>query len=118
MLPDLRLAPTRVRLLSTRALSRLGFREDSFLIVLAVLIGFVTAAVLTALEQSGLVAPVAERAALLNEAVMAVLPVFDAQMREYAYQRNKEFASVATDDRAMAAQFSLAADTLAASSSS
>ena len=41
---DLLLAPTRVRLLSTRALSRLGFREDSFLIVLAVLIGVVTAA--------------------------------------------------------------------------
>jgi CIC family chloride channel protein len=44
MLSDLSLAPTRVRLLSTRALSRLGFREDAFLIVLAVLIGVVTAA--------------------------------------------------------------------------
>ncbi|HEV3117900.1 MAG TPA: efflux RND transporter permease subunit, partial [Gemmataceae bacterium] len=28
---------------------------------------------------------------LLNDAVMSVLPVFDAQMREYAYQRNQEF---------------------------
>ena len=37
-------APTRVRLLSTRALSRLGFREDTFLIFLAVLIGLITAA--------------------------------------------------------------------------
>jgi CIC family chloride channel protein len=44
MLSELRLAPTRVRLLSTRALSRLGFREDTFLIFLAVLIGLVTAA--------------------------------------------------------------------------
>ena len=40
---DLRLAPARVRTLSTRALSRLGFREDAFLIVLAVLIGLITA---------------------------------------------------------------------------
>jgi Cu(I)/Ag(I) efflux system membrane protein CusA/SilA len=31
------------------------------------------------------------KAALVNEAVMAVLPPFDAQMREYAYQRNLEF---------------------------
>jgi len=51
VLPDLRLAPTRVRLLSTRALSRLGFREDSFLIVLAVLIGFVTAAAAVAFHE-------------------------------------------------------------------
>jgi copper/silver efflux system protein len=48
-------------------------------------------AVLAALEQGGLVGPVAERAGVMNEAAMAVLPVFDAQMREYAYQRNKEF---------------------------
>ncbi|HZV03968.1 MAG TPA: efflux RND transporter permease subunit [Gemmataceae bacterium] len=33
----------------------------------------------------------AARGGLINEAVMAVLPVFDAQMREYAYQRNQEF---------------------------
>jgi Cu(I)/Ag(I) efflux system membrane protein CusA/SilA len=33
----------------------------------------------------------ASRAGLVNEAVMAVLPVFDAQMREYVYQRNQEF---------------------------
>ncbi|HEY7308869.1 MAG TPA: efflux RND transporter permease subunit [Gemmataceae bacterium] len=33
----------------------------------------------------------ASRTGLVNEAVMAVLPVFDAQMREYAYQRNQEF---------------------------
>jgi CIC family chloride channel protein len=44
MLSNLSLAPTRVRLLSTRALSRLGFREDSFLIVIAVLVGIITAA--------------------------------------------------------------------------
>jgi Cu(I)/Ag(I) efflux system membrane protein CusA/SilA len=30
-------------------------------------------------------------AELINEAVMAALPTFDAQMREYAYQRNQEF---------------------------
>ncbi|MHB1421966.1 MAG: efflux RND transporter permease subunit [Gemmataceae bacterium] len=35
-----------------------------------------------------------ERAAVVNEAVMAVLPMFDAQMREYAYQRNQEFENV------------------------
>ena len=51
MIPELRLAPTRVRLLSTRALSRLGFREDSFLIVLAVLIGLVTAAAAVAFHE-------------------------------------------------------------------
>ena len=44
MLSELRLAPSRVRLLSTRALSRLGFREDTFLIFLAVLIGLISAA--------------------------------------------------------------------------
>ncbi|HSU65481.1 MAG TPA: chloride channel protein, partial [Tepidisphaeraceae bacterium] len=44
MISNLALAPTRVRLLSTRALARLGFRDNSFLIVLAVLIGIVTAA--------------------------------------------------------------------------
>src|SRR5262249_58111651 len=31
------------------------------------------------------------KAAVVNEAVMEALPVFDAQMREYAYQRNPEF---------------------------
>jgi len=44
VIADLTLAPSRMRLLSTRALARLGFREDSFLIVLAVLIGLITAA--------------------------------------------------------------------------
>ena len=51
MLPDLKLAPTRVRVLSTRALSRLGFREDSFLIVLAVVIGMVTAGAAVAFHE-------------------------------------------------------------------
>ena len=31
------------------------------------------------------------RDAVINEAVMALLPLFDAHMREYAYQRNHEF---------------------------
>jgi chloride channel protein, CIC family len=44
MLSNLRVAPTRMRLLSTRALSRLGFREDSFLMILAVVIGLITGA--------------------------------------------------------------------------
>jgi len=44
MVGDIGLAASRVRILSTRALSRFGFREDSFLIVVAVLIGMVTAA--------------------------------------------------------------------------
>ncbi|HEY2586011.1 MAG TPA: chloride channel protein [Tepidisphaeraceae bacterium] len=51
MLSNLKLAPTRVRVLSTRALSRLGFREDSFLIVLAVVIGVVTAAAAVTFHQ-------------------------------------------------------------------
>ena len=51
MLLDLTLAPTRVRLLSTRALSRLGFREDSFLIILAVVIGVITAAAAVAFHE-------------------------------------------------------------------
>ena len=51
MLADLSLAPTRMRLLSSRALSRLGFREDSFLIVLAVLIGLVTGAAAVAFHE-------------------------------------------------------------------
>jgi Cu(I)/Ag(I) efflux system membrane protein CusA/SilA len=51
-------------------------------------------AVLDALDAARLIDnPGAEaaRVGLVNEAVMAVLPVFDAQMREYAYQRNQEF---------------------------
>ena len=51
MLADLSLAPTRVRLLSTRALSRLGFRDDSFLIVLAVVIALITAAAAVAFHE-------------------------------------------------------------------
>ena len=51
MISDLSLAPTRVRLLSTRALSRLGFREDTFLIVLAVMIGMITAAAAVAFHE-------------------------------------------------------------------
>ena len=51
MLSNLRLAPTRVRVISTRALSRLGFREDSFLIVLAVVIGIITAAAAVTFHQ-------------------------------------------------------------------
>ena len=51
MISELRLAPTRVRLLSTRALSRLGFREDTFLIFLAVVIGFITAAAAVAFHE-------------------------------------------------------------------
>jgi CIC family chloride channel protein len=51
MISDLSLAPTRVRLLSTRALSRLGFREDTFLIVLAVVIGMITAAAAVAFHE-------------------------------------------------------------------
>src|SRR5262249_55700863 len=49
------------------------------------------AAVLAALVDRGLADRPDAPADLVNEAVMAVLPVFDAQMREYAYQRNKEF---------------------------
>ncbi len=47
------------------------------------------------LTQAGTIAPTsdAERESKVNEAVMVVLPLFDAQMREYAYQRNQEFES-------------------------
>ncbi len=45
---------------------------------------------LEALCARGLVARPEDPAAAVNEAVMAALPRFDAQMREYAYQRNQE----------------------------
>src|SRR5262249_42189821 len=51
-------------------------------------------AVLDAILQRGWTLPPEEpaaKAALLNETVTAVLPLFDAQMREYAFQRNQEF---------------------------
>jgi Cu(I)/Ag(I) efflux system membrane protein CusA/SilA len=48
-------------------------------------------AVLDGLCSRGIVAKPADPAGAVNEAVMAVLPRFDAQMREYAYQRNQEF---------------------------
>jgi Cu(I)/Ag(I) efflux system membrane protein CusA/SilA len=45
-----------------------------------------------ALSQAGLIGePAADVQSQVNEAVMAVLPMFDAQMREYAYGRNREF---------------------------
>jgi Cu(I)/Ag(I) efflux system membrane protein CusA/SilA len=50
--------------------------------------------VLEALSKAGLMAdPDHEnaRATVVNEALMAVLPMFDVHMREYAYQRNQEF---------------------------
>jgi Cu(I)/Ag(I) efflux system membrane protein CusA/SilA len=52
-------------------------------------------ALLDALEARGLVQaqPVDSpaRATLVNDAVTAALPLFDAQVREFAYQRNQEF---------------------------
>jgi Cu(I)/Ag(I) efflux system membrane protein CusA/SilA len=50
-----------------------------------------TGTVLDALVRRGAIAPPEDRPAVINEAVMEVLPRFDAQMREYAYQRNQEF---------------------------
>jgi Cu(I)/Ag(I) efflux system membrane protein CusA/SilA len=53
------------------------------------------AEVLDALVARGIVArpsDAAARATLIEEAASAALPRFDAQMREYAYQRNQEFA--------------------------
>jgi Cu(I)/Ag(I) efflux system membrane protein CusA/SilA len=50
--------------------------------------------VLDSMVQGGLMADPGDeekRAAAINEAVMAALPMFDAQMREYVYQRNQEF---------------------------
>jgi Cu(I)/Ag(I) efflux system membrane protein CusA/SilA len=49
---------------------------------------------LDTLSQAGLMADPgdeAARAAVVNETVMAVLPLFDVHMREYAYQRNQAF---------------------------
>jgi Cu(I)/Ag(I) efflux system membrane protein CusA/SilA len=48
--------------------------------------------VLEALEHGGLIAPpgMETKPGLCSEVVMACLPVFDTQMREYAYQRNLE----------------------------
>jgi Cu(I)/Ag(I) efflux system membrane protein CusA/SilA len=48
-------------------------------------------AILDGLCNQGLVQTPPDPAGAVNEAVMAVLPQFDAQMREYAYQRNQEF---------------------------
>jgi Cu(I)/Ag(I) efflux system membrane protein CusA/SilA len=51
-------------------------------------------AVLETLLERGLVRPLEDvpaTAALANEAATAALSLFDAQMREYAYQRNQEF---------------------------
>src|SRR5262249_40320803 len=52
-------------------------------------------ALLDALEGRGLVRPTPAdgpaRAALVNDAVTAAMPLFDAQVREFAYQRNQEF---------------------------
>ncbi|HEY7423221.1 MAG TPA: efflux RND transporter permease subunit [Gemmataceae bacterium] len=50
--------------------------------------------VLDSLMGAGLIASPGDetaKAGLVNETVMTALPVFDAQMREYAYQRNQEF---------------------------
>src|SRR5207245_8527374 len=44
MWPAVTAAMVRLRLLLSKALSRLGFREDAFLLLLAVLIGIVAAA--------------------------------------------------------------------------
>jgi Cu(I)/Ag(I) efflux system membrane protein CusA/SilA len=51
------------------------------------------AAILDALMQRGLVRlpEGSDRAALLYDAVMEALPLYDAQLREYAFQRNQEF---------------------------
>jgi Cu(I)/Ag(I) efflux system membrane protein CusA/SilA len=50
--------------------------------------------ILVELSQAGLIAaPSADaaRAALVNDTMMVVVPLFDAQMREYVYQRNQQF---------------------------
>jgi Cu(I)/Ag(I) efflux system membrane protein CusA/SilA len=49
------------------------------------------ATVLGALVKRGVIEQPTDNAGLVNEAVMAALPVFDALMREYAYQKNQEF---------------------------
>jgi Cu(I)/Ag(I) efflux system membrane protein CusA/SilA len=49
------------------------------------------AAVLDALVARGLVRDPADKRELANAAAMEAVPLFDAQMREAAYQRNKEF---------------------------
>ncbi len=48
-------------------------------------------AVLQALVDRKIMKPVDDSAAKANEAAMGAVPLFDAQMREAAYQRNKEF---------------------------
>jgi Cu(I)/Ag(I) efflux system membrane protein CusA/SilA len=50
-------------------------------------------AVLDGLIERKIIQPVEDRVAKANEAAMAAVPLFDAQMREAAYQRNKEFES-------------------------
>jgi Cu(I)/Ag(I) efflux system membrane protein CusA/SilA len=50
--------------------------------------------VLGELSQAGLIAAPGDetkRAAAVNDTMMVVVPLFDAQMREYVYQRNQEF---------------------------
>src|SRR5262249_55004587 len=50
-----------------------------------------TRAVLDALVMREIIAAPADPDALANAAAMEALPLFDAQMREAAYQRNREF---------------------------
>jgi copper/silver efflux system protein len=50
-----------------------------------------TRAVLAALVERGLVKPPADSGALVEQATAAALPLCDAALREYAYQRNREF---------------------------
>src|SRR5262249_37421671 len=48
-------------------------------------------AVLQAIVKKGWISSPADSTAVVDEALMAALPLFDAQMREYVYQRNQEF---------------------------
>jgi Cu(I)/Ag(I) efflux system membrane protein CusA/SilA len=48
-------------------------------------------AVLSGLVERRIIAPADDPAATANAAAMAALPLFDAQMREAAFQRNREF---------------------------
>ena len=47
--------------------------------------------VLDALVASKMIGPVPDRSRIIDSCLMDVMPLFDAQMREYGYQRNAEF---------------------------
>ena len=79
MWPTLLAGMVRLRLFATKILSRLGFREDAFLLLLAVLIGIVTAAAAVGFHElirairNPLYARLAPRVALYHKGIFLLI---------------------------------------------